>query len=205
MTESRCTRAAQGGWKRPASRSPRTFRSKRAVCASRSMVFDAQARRLRVPPKKPATAGRVDGAVVSALHARREAGELFHPRCRRGRCTETSSPGAVADMFLTQLVSELADDDDVAEGGEEEESARRQEAAGETRESESQRTLILRLALKKSLLRATCVSIVGTSAFAFAGTAPIGANPPHWVSSRPSPRSFSRTPAGARQFVAVEP
>ena len=45
----------------------------------------------------------VDGEVVSALHARREAGELFILVVDEADAPDADSLGRVADMFLTQL------------------------------------------------------------------------------------------------------
>jgi hypothetical protein len=45
----------------------------------------------------------VDGAVISALHARREAGELFILVVDEADAPDAASLGRVADMFLTQL------------------------------------------------------------------------------------------------------
>ncbi len=53
----------------------------------------------------------VDGAVISALHARREAGELFILVVDEADAPNAESLGAVAEMFLTQLESELGDDE----------------------------------------------------------------------------------------------
>jgi len=48
----------------------------------------------------------VDGEVVSALHAKREAGELFILVVDEADAPDAESLGRVADMFLTQLDGE---------------------------------------------------------------------------------------------------
>ena len=48
----------------------------------------------------------VDGTVISALHARREAGELFILVVDEADAPDAEALGAVADLFLTQLDGE---------------------------------------------------------------------------------------------------
>lgn len=53
----------------------------------------------------------VDGAVISALEARRDAGELFILVVDEHDATDAAALGRAADVFLGQL-DELADDED---------------------------------------------------------------------------------------------